>query len=160
VKLLPASNVHRDFVRRLSAEVFARFGDYEVTLPEAMGHAWVRTVVAAAGGVPAGFVMYSLEGLPMRKIELLAIAVSPDWQSRGIGRRLLVHVENTLPALVAGGGTLSLQLDVAEDNTPALRLFESAGYGRTNERGHYLGGQRSVAMRKDLRLGGASSSAP
>lgn len=151
LRLRPAADGDRDFVRRLSASVFARFGDYDATLPETMGLSWVRTIVAETGGRAVAFAMYSLEALAVREIELLAIAVEPEWQSRGIGRRLLEHVEGAAPTLVRGRGTAWVHLNVAEDNEAARRLFESSGYLPTGtEHGHYAGGQRSIGMRKRL----------
>jgi len=151
VKLVPATHRHRDFVRRLSAEVFSRFGDYDRTLPVLIQDSLVRTVVAQARDGAVGFAMYSPEDLPPGEIDLLAIAVTPEWQSRGVGRFLLEHVETAARRLAPGGVTPCVRITVAEDNRAARSLFETSGYLRVpGEQSFYAGGQPSMAMCKRL----------
>jgi ribosomal protein S18 acetylase RimI-like enzyme len=138
------------FVRDLSAEVFARFGDYETTLPAWMGLPWIRTVIARSGERPVGFVMYTSFGLPEGETELLAIAVLPESQSQGVGRHMLAEVERAAREQ-ARGGPAAVRLTVAEDNTRALRVFRRAGYTSASEdRGTYPRGQLSLDLRKRL----------
>jgi len=151
LRLLPAGPAHREFVRRLSAVVFARFGDYDVMLPQTMALPWVRTVVAALGEREVGFAIYSLEDLGRGEVELTAIAVEPDSHSRGIGRSLLAFVERTTLALTPGLERPSVRLTVAHDNDPARRLFDLAGYRFVRgKRAYYPGGQRALTLRKVL----------
>ena len=96
-KLVLARETHRDFVRRLSAEVFERFGDYDTMLPEWMSRPWVWTFIAEAANEPVGFAMFTARVGGDAEVELLAIAVSPAWQVRGVGRLLLEQVERTSP---------------------------------------------------------------
>ena len=142
IELVPATSTHREFITQLSAEVFTRFGDYDVTLPGLIGVSWILTVVAETEGRPVGFAMLSLE---TDEADLVAIAVTPSMQRRGIARRLLEHVEEQVHS-----GPITLT--VAEDNLPARRLFESAGFSVVaDESGRYPGGQRSVRMYKKPR---------
>ena len=151
VRILQAELHHREFVRRLSARVFKRFGDYETSLPELFDRQWVRTVVAEVGRQAVGFAMYSLEDLHDGEIDLLAIAVPPEWQSRGLGRRLLGHVE-TLALELVRGDSATVRLTVSEDNSRARSFFGGAGYLPTpRDRGHYPHGQPSLGLRKQLR---------
>ncbi len=151
VKLVSAEPRHRDFVRMLSAEVFARFGSYDKTLPTMMLWPWIRTVVAEARGRPVGFAMISLEDAGAGEIDLTAIAVEPAWQSRGVGRTLLRHVEQVARSAVAAGRPASVRLTVAEDNQRARGLFEAVGYRLVpGEEDRYSGGQRSLTLRKNL----------
>ena len=151
LRLLPAGPSHRELVRRLSAVVFARFGDYDVMLPETMRLPWARTVVASLGGREVGFAIYSLEGLARGEVELTAIAVEPDCHSRGIGRSLLAFVERTTLALTPGVERPSVRLTVAHDNGRARRLFHRAGYRFVRgKQAFYAGGQRALTLRKVL----------
>ena len=94
--------------------------------------------------------MYSLEEIGAGEIDLVAIAVAPAWQSRGIGRRLLAHVERASGRL-ALEADVSIRLAVAEDNTPARTLFEKAGYVLVaGAEGVYPRGQRSLTLRKRI----------
>ncbi len=140
-----------EYVRRLAAEAFARFGDYERLLPSLMPLPWMRTVVATGADTAIGFAMYSLEDAAAGEIDLVAIAVDARWRSRGVGGALLRFVENEALAL-RDTGPASVRLTVAEDNTPARGLFERAGYvALAGVTGVYVGGQRSLGMRKRLR---------
>ena len=58
------------------------------------------------------------------------VFVTPASQRQGVGRRLLEHVFTT--AAQAGARSVALWTDT--DNTPAHRLYESAGMRRTRER--------------------------
>jgi ribosomal-protein-alanine N-acetyltransferase len=150
VSLHPAEPTHRRFVQRLSAEVFGRFGRYDVKLPAMMDHPWVRTTIASSSGSAVGFTMVSLEKVARGEIDLLAIAVSPAWQSRGLGRRLLDHVEAEARDVVPAGPVV-VRLTVAVDNLPARNLFRSAGYRRApGTGGRYPGGQLSVDLFKTI----------
>ncbi len=153
VRIVSGHTSHWSFVKKLSGEVFSHFGNYEGMLPPMLSLPWVRIVVAEAGGVAIGFAMYSVEDQaePEAEIDLVAIAVAPDWQARGVGRRLLQRVESDACALFPSG-TPSVRLTVAEDNGRACRMFRRAGYVTIpGDTGSYDGGQRSMGLRKSLR---------
>lgn len=59
-----------------------------------------------------------------RRYELTKMAVTPEWQGRGISRRLL---NAAIDAFTAGGGG-ELFLESSSILTPALTLYESAGF--------------------------------
>ena len=142
--LRPAETRDREFVRELSRIVFSRFGPYDELLSRWMRQRGVQTVVAEASE-RVGFAMHVVHAA---EGELLAIAAAPSWQRRGVGRALLAHVE----ASVAAASGLALRLTVAQDNAPALSLFERAGFVLVPDTGGtYPAGQPSLTMRKLLR---------
>jgi len=148
VDLVPAAVEHREFVRNLSADVFARFGDYETMLTRWMIRPGVRTVVACLDDAAIGFAIY-LCSPGDREVELLAIAVTPAWQSRGVGRCMLAHMEQEARDLALPDESAWVRLTVAEDNVVARGLFESSGYERVEgEDGFYPAGQRALSLRK------------
>jgi [ribosomal protein S18]-alanine N-acetyltransferase len=51
---------------------------------------------------------------------IVTIDVAPDFRRRGIGRLLMDHLESTLRA----GGAERLRLEVAVNNSPALRFYD------------------------------------
>jgi ribosomal protein S18 acetylase RimI-like enzyme len=55
---------------------------------------------------------------------LYDIAVEPELRGRGLGRALLRLVEDEVRA----EGVSRIELNVFGDNSPARRLYESAGY--------------------------------
>ncbi len=140
----------RAFVGRLSAEVFSRFGDYDVMLPAIMNRPEARTVFAEVEGQPVGFAIYSLEGIAECEVDLVAIAVVPAWQSRGVGQRLLAYVESEARRLLVRDRPI-VRLTVAEDNARARTLFERSGYVPiVGERGTYPRGQPLIGLWKKL----------
>ena len=110
------------------------------------------TVGAAAldpvSGRLRGFV---LSRLAADEAEILTIAVDAAHQGRGVGRALLS--ENLRQ--VANAGAKAIFLEVAEDNAPALALYERFGFVKVGERAGYYrraDGTRATAvvMRKSL----------
>ena len=148
--LRPGTRGDRAFVRRLSAEVFSRFGEYDRLLPALLDSASIETIVLEVGGAAAGFVMLDPYGGPEGEGDLIAIAVEPRHQGRGLGKMLLSHAED----LVRDGdrsARRAIWLTVADDNVEARSLFDRSGYRVVDaDHGRYEGGQRSIAMRKEL----------
>lgn len=59
--------------------------------------------------------------------ELGRLIVAPDRQGRGLGSRLLQHVEDNLPAAIT-----SIALFTGERSEPNLRLYRCHGYRETH----------------------------
>jgi ribosomal-protein-alanine N-acetyltransferase len=70
--------------------------------------------------------------------------VDPDYQGRGIGRRMLEELLE-----VADGGVIFLE--VRTDNEPAIALYESVGFTRVGLRKRYyrVSGADAYTMRRD-----------
>lgn len=78
---------------------------------------------------------------------LYSIVVDPQARGRGVGAALLKQVEDA----AVQQGCVSLRLEVREDNTPAIRLYESHGYtivGQTAD--YYQDHSAALRMRKRL----------
>jgi ribosomal protein S18 acetylase RimI-like enzyme len=167
----------RAFVRDLSATVFDIFGEYDTFLPNYLDHPSVYTTLCERAGQPVGFVMVALvvstrplpealggEGpgggaAPRAKpddeddeddvldAEIVAIAVTPDQQGTGVGKRLLQHALDFADGWHATCGVRSVQLNVADTNSRARRFFERVGFVEVNPcDGTYPKGQRSIRM--------------
>lgn len=65
-----------------------------------------------------------------RQVHLVAIGVAKDWRRAGIGRRLLEAFEDRADLT----GATRLSLTVYEDNHPAIRMYEAAGWRPDGER--------------------------
>ena len=95
-----------------------------------------------------GFV---LSRLAADEAEILTIAVDAAFQGKGVGRALLS--ENLRQA--SNAGARAMFLEVAQDNAPALALYERFGFVQVGERAGYYrrkDGTRAAAvvMRKAL----------
>lgn len=55
--------------------------------------------------------------------------VSPEYQNRGIGSRVLAHIEDQIRSM----GYSSVRLDVFSQNPYALKLYEKNGYEKRGE---------------------------
>ena len=164
-RLRPASPRDRAFLAELSGRVFGKYGDYDRLIPEWLGGPGVRGLIALDGDEPVGFALTCLVQLPdlwrIRRrargpsrrggmaVDLLAIAVVPERQGRGVGRWLLREVVARARDM-AGSTDLPLvdvTLTVARENDAARRLFESVGFREVQrERTTYPRGQEAVQM--------------
>lgn len=103
---------------------------------------------AARGASMTGFVL--VRGAA-DEAEILTIAVSPDWQAHGIGRRLMERVL----AHAHRERLASVFLEVGETNDPARALYRKLGFVVVGDRPDYYRerhGRRSgaVVMRRDV----------
>jgi len=135
----------------ISGQVFSVYGPYDEIIPRWTSLPPIITVVVEEKGQRRGFAMINaaLEGSVPRG-ELLAIAISPQYQRRGIGGRLLRHMEGLARDL----GIEELLIHTAPANQAAHRFFGRNGF---IQRGfvdcYYPMGQQAVEMSKRLSMG-------
>jgi ribosomal-protein-alanine N-acetyltransferase len=84
--------------------------------------------------------------------EILTIAVDSAWRGRGLSRSLLL----THMGHLAGRGVRTIFLEVEENNQPARRLYDGAGFVVVGRRERYYkqpGGEHlnALLMRRDLK---------
>jgi ribosomal protein S18 acetylase RimI-like enzyme len=162
--LRAATGADESFIRDLSIEVFDQFGDYGAFLPGYLTHASVFTTIYEEDR-PRGFIMVALvlseQELPRQPeppveaqgerewldAEVLAIAVSPTHQSRGVGKRLMQHALDLAQAWHQSSALRSLQLNVADTNHHAIAFFRRSGFEVLDPHdGVYPRGQESIRM--------------
>lgn len=141
----------------LGARAFAALGDYRDILPAWLEQDNVSAWVAEHDGDRRGFTVVGIfvgdavvpGGAPADEnvADLLALAVEPAWQSRGLGRRLLDHAVAMASATAGAARLRELRLCVADDNFIGQRLYRTSGFERVvGDFGAYPGGQRAVRM--------------
>jgi [ribosomal protein S18]-alanine N-acetyltransferase len=96
-----------------------------------MSGVWLS--LARIGDTPVGF---ALSRIVLREAELLLLAVSRDWQRRGIGERLLDNFIRT--ATVRGADRLHLEV---RDGNYAASLYSKAGFSQVGRRRNYYNGR-------------------
>ncbi len=110
-----------------------------------------RSVVAhraMMGRALAGFI---LSRMAAGEAEILSVAVASPRRGRGLARALLhLHMRR-----LAGLGVRAMFLEVDEDNAPARRLYERAGFREVGRRpGYYQQANGNAAtalvLRRDL----------
>jgi ribosomal-protein-alanine N-acetyltransferase len=93
---------------------------------------------------------FAVSRMAADEAEILSIAVDPSHRGRGLSRNLLLtHLGH-----LAGRGVRTVFLEVEENNQPARRLYDRAGFAVTGRRERYYrqdGEQlNALIMRRDL----------
>lgn len=143
------------------AEAYADLGDYTRILPSWLDQpgvlAWIDHDVQGRGRGFAmlGFYMEDPSGMAnlanQRVIaDLLALAVLPSQQRRGIGSKLLTHVIEVAERVAPSSKIEALRLTVAETNTGAQRMYARAGFRIVDGSATYDRGQRALRMARTL----------
>jgi ribosomal-protein-alanine N-acetyltransferase len=94
---------------------------------------------------------FAVSRMAADEAEILSIAVAAGYRGRGLSRNLLL----THLGLLAGHGVRKIFLEVEENNQPARRLYERAGFSVAGRRERYYqqpGGEQlnALLMRRDL----------
>jgi len=149
-KISLARDTDTHFVTKLSGEVFGIYGPYIEMVPRWLESEMTVTIIARMNRQPVGFAMigdpFNRYGIPNTS-ELLAIAVDPKMQRKGIGELLIREIDRKAAKL----DIKRIFLHTAIDNLPAQRLFARNGYGTWEiKRGFYPAGQDAIVMSKDI----------
>ena len=94
---------------------------------------------------------FAVSRMAADEAEILSIAVAADHRGRGLSRNLLLtHLGH-----LAGRGVRTVFLEVEENNQPARRLYQRAGFAVVGRRERYYreaNGEQlnAVLMRRDL----------
>jgi ribosomal protein S18 acetylase RimI-like enzyme len=140
------------------AEAYRDLGDYTRILPSWLEQpgvlAWIDHDLHGRG---RGFAMlgFYLEdagpNAPSDVIaDLLALAVLPSFQNKGIGTKLLHHVIEVAERVAPTSRIPSLRLTVAESNAAAQRLYARNGFRVVEGAATYDRGQRAIRMARAL----------
>lgn len=141
-----------EFVGELSGDVFTLYGDYRTLLPKWFRTAGVMTYLSESEGERTGFVMLAFfpEGKALVG-DVLAIAVDPAHQGKGIGRMLLQHAVTVCEQVAEQSPVRAMRLSVADTNARAQRLFTSFGFRKLEgDFGKYDGGQEALHMERPI----------
>lgn len=84
--------------------------------------------------------------------DLLALAVLPQFQNKGIGTHLLHHVIEVAERVAPQSRISQLRLTVAESNTGAQRLYARNGFRIVDGSATYDRGQRALRMARPLEI--------
>jgi ribosomal protein S18 acetylase RimI-like enzyme len=133
-------------IRQLDSDLRTRY-------PTASIHGMKPSEVADGKGV---FIVARLDGAPVGCGALRALSpgigeikrmyVAPSARRRGVARRVLAELEQAAEEF----GFTTLRLETGHAQPEAIRLYESAGYGRIAKYGEYENDPHSVCMEKRL----------
>jgi ribosomal protein S18 acetylase RimI-like enzyme len=139
------------------AEAYRDLGDYTRILPSWLEQpgvlAWIDQDGRAQGRGFAMLGFYTDDALSKQVVaDLLALAVLPLYQRKGIGGNLLAHVIEVAERVGPSSHIAQLRLTVAEDNVGAQRLYARTGFHIVDGSATYDRGQRALRMVRPLRL--------
>ena len=150
VKVRSASVSDSSFIGQLSGRVFHIYGPYEDIVSRWFQLEITATVIAAMDKKPVGFAMIGdiyNRWNPPQISELLAIAVEPEKQGRGIGEILIGEIERKALEF----HVKRIFLHTAVNNLSARKLFTKNGYKILEiKRDFYPKGQDAVMMSKEI----------
>lgn len=141
--------------------MYRDLGDYSAILPTWLEHPGVlayldeiddeRGEAVVRGFILVGFYEPASGPLGSYFADLLAIAVAPEYQRRGVGTRLLDYAVHLARAASRGTPVLEIRLTVADSNVAGMSLFTKSGFRVLDENhGSYDGGQRAIRMARRL----------
>jgi ribosomal protein S18 acetylase RimI-like enzyme len=132
------------FIVGLGTTAFARFGEYRSIMEGFLDEPEVTSYVAWENGARIGFALLDRPPSAPGLADMVAIAVDPAHQRKGVGRALLARV---IAECSSPGRISILTLTVAGDNDGAIALFRSEGFAMlAGSAGRYAGGQESWRM--------------
>ncbi len=143
----PATLRDARMLAELHAELFHRGwgeGEFENMLTE-------RNTLIHRLRAGTRIIGFAVSRMAADEAEILSIAVAASHRGRGLSRDLLL----THLGYLAGHGVRTVFLEVEENNQPARRLYERAGFGVVGRRERYYrqpGGEQldALLMRRDL----------
>jgi len=94
-----------------------------------------------------GFIIAQLELDSDRLFgHIITINVAAAYRRKGIGTRMLSEIETILKQKGIG----EIQLEVREDNSGALKLYQKCGYQRIGKLENYYGRKHGLHLKKTL----------
>lgn len=90
-----------------------------------------------------GFIVYRVT---LDEAEIISIGVHPDARNTGVASAMVGIVLGELKK----SGVKSVFLEVANDNAPARKLYESNGFVQIGVRPKYYDGVDAILMKKEL----------
>jgi ribosomal protein S18 acetylase RimI-like enzyme len=147
------------WIRETAGEVYAPLGDYRTIIPSWMSHPGVLTFLdvdeqssARRGFILLGFYEPADAAASGYVADLIAIAVAPEYQRLGAGKRLLEYAIDLATLASRRVRVPEMRLTVAETNKPAMHLFHKFGFQVFDaQHGSYDGGQKAIRMHRLLR---------
>jgi ribosomal-protein-alanine N-acetyltransferase len=136
ISIIPADERQLDAMMGVMQSAFdPRYGEAwsasQLIATLSLPGSWAR--LALVGTLPAGFTLCRAAG---PEVELLLIAVAPDFRRRGVAARLLQRAQED----VLARGASELFLEVRDDNHGARELYESAKFVEVGQRPDYYTG--------------------
>jgi len=142
-----ASIEHLDKLYEIEKACFAKEAFTKHQLARLLGDPDSVALISQVEGETVGFIIGKVRAKTKPASgHILTIDVLPEHRHKGVGRRLLQEIE----AEFTDKCVKICCLEVREDNTPALNLYERSGYKKVGRLKNYYGKQHGIRLRKVL----------
>lgn len=164
------------FIISLSRDSFSQYGPYDLSMARWFLTPGTHTFIAERGNkgkIRCGFIMVAVMASRFRTrasedadpggqredgeeavLEIIAIAVSKEYQRQRIGTELINFIRQFNKDLAAGSEPLKIRLSVAETNKPGRSFFERCGFRVIAEAPwRYPAGQKALRMELSVGVG-------
>lgn len=133
-------------ISKLEKELFKDYWTYEMLNNYLSNHRWITASIKIEGeSVLAGYLIYL--HISEDEIEILRIGVKKEFQGAGIAMALVEELTSKTQEKAIS----SILLEVADDNVPAIRLYEKLGFIREGIRKNYYDNNKDALLyRKKL----------
>jgi ribosomal-protein-alanine N-acetyltransferase len=130
MSLIKAEALHADVLAGLHAQCFDRGWTSKSVLELIAMPGALALLAMLAPMQPVGFVMVRRAA---DVSEIITLGVIEPHRRAGFATRLVMEAGK----LLAGQGARTLHIEVAQSNTPAMKLYETLGFQRTGRRQNY-----------------------
>jgi ribosomal-protein-alanine N-acetyltransferase len=105
------------------------------------------SLAAKTGNEIVGFIIAQIEIDDNNLFgHIITINVSPKFRRKGIATKMLTQIENMLREK----GISESHLEVREDNSVAIKLYQKGGYQRIGKLQNYYGNKHGLYLKKTL----------
>ena len=152
----PSQRKDLDLIQAISEDVFSEYDAYVRLLPRFFSTQGVTTYMARQAHETVGFLMIGFLPWNAGKREsdswiadILAIAVVPRMQRRGIGRSMMDQALSLVSQMADWREVREIHLTCAESNKAGVGFFTRYGFRVIDpHHGRYLSGQNALRMAK------------
>lgn len=138
------------FIRELSQILFSEYGEYDNFLPSFLRHKEAHVWIATYGKKKIGFIIAAPYEGELDTSEIVAVALEPKYQGKGIGKRLLEFALKNLKE----SNTQAVIAHVAEGNNASLRLFLAKGFLPVSVKKAFYRSQDAIMLVKKIKVKG------
>ena len=138
--------IAQQLVAEVQQEYTVRYGSPDITPvdPTEFAPPDGRFVIAYLDTTPVA--MGGVRRIDVDVVEIKRMYVVPDYRGRGVSRVVLAHLETLALEL----GATRVLLETGQKQPEAMRLYETSGYERVDNFGHYRCEPDSVSYGKNI----------
>lgn len=140
----------QSFIKELSQALFSEYGEYGSFLPSFLERKEARVWTASHGKSKVGFIIVAPYEELSETFEVVAVALAPRYQGRGIGKLLL----DVALKFMKDSNLENVVAHVAQGNNASFNLFISKGFLPVSIKKRFYKSQDAVMFVKKIKTKG------